>query len=128
MAGPEQASDPRHGIRNRKRKGADIMRTLMGALIGVILGCVAFTGCAMANGHVATVDPTVSLPRALTAADARADGWAVDCGHWGQFYGSVTIHGARTFEARGCVNPSGLGKGDSFGNDRLAALLASATK
>jgi len=105
------------------------MRTLMGALIGVILGCVAFTGCAMSNGrHVTAIDPTISTPRTLTAADAAADGWTADCARWGDVYGQVMIHGARTIDARGCVNPSGLGNGDSFANGRLAVLLASVSK
>lgn len=107
------------------------MRTLLAILATTVITATAAVATFAVSGgftttHTAvTVDPTVGPAVLLTSADAMADGWAVDCSHWGQVYGQVTISGARTIQARGCVNPSGLGRGDSFGNGTLARLRAS---
>lgn len=110
------------------------MRTLLASLAAVVITATASVATVFVSGgfavthtaQTATVDPTIGPAVLLTAADAAADGWTADCSRWGAVYGQVTIYGVKTIEARGCVNPAGVGRGDSFASGRLAALLVNA--
>lgn len=112
------------------------MRTLLAGLAAAVITATASVATVFVSGgftvtHTAdttTVDPSIGPAVLLTAADAQADGWSVDCSHWGQVYGQVTIYGVKTIEARGCVNPAGVGRGDSFAGSTLPRLLVSASK
>lgn len=84
------------------------MRTLLGALVTVVVGATAFTGYVMTTGR--DVDTTVSVD---TTARQPAS-YTADCRASGLVYGLVTVSGVRTTSYDGCVNPAALGNGDSF--------------
>lgn len=64
------------------------------------------------------VDPTISY--------GYADGDPLHCARWGQRTGVITVSGTQTTDYTGCVNPAGLGLGDSFANGVLITLLNAA--
>ena len=76
------------------------MRTLLTGLAAIVIGATAFTGYTMATGRAVTnpvVDPTVTYGY-VTPVPA-----GVDCGSWR--YGVVTVHGVRTIDQDGCIDP-----------------------
>lgn len=103
------------------------MRTLLVALATVVLSATAFTGVVMTANHptagtatATPIDPTVS-----TTWSAAPAGYP-DCSRWGLSYATVAVSGVSTHYYGGCVNPAGLGTGDSF-TGRLSGYLVAAS-